>query len=107
MFLKEQGYRVLQAASGQDAMEMWKWHGPRVRLLLTDMVLEDGMTGLELAAKLRAENRSLRVICTSGHKRDDMRHFPELAEGYLFLQKPCRPQTLVAAVRALLDEQQP
>ena len=62
--------------------------------------------GLELAKRLRAENPSLRVICMSGHKREDMQRFPELAGGYLFLQKPCRPQILVAAVRALLDEKQ-
>lgn len=105
--LKERGYRVLQAGSGQDAMEVWKWHGPRVRLLLTDMVLEDQMTGLELAAQLRAENPGLKVICTSGHRRDTMERFPELSEGYRFLQKPCRPQTLLATVRTLLDDKHP
>lgn len=105
--LQERGYRVLQASSSQDAMEVWKWHAPRVRLLLTDMVLEDHISGLELAAKLRAENPGLKVICTSGHPRDTMERFPGLSKGYRFLQKPCRPQTLMAAVRALLDDKRP
>jgi two-component system cell cycle sensor histidine kinase/response regulator CckA len=107
MVLQAQGFRVLQAGSGADALEVWKWHGARVGLLLTDMVLEDHMSGLELAAKLRAENPRLRVICTSGQTREDMKRFPEPVSGYLFLQKPCRPKNLVAAVRALLDEKQP
>ncbi len=105
--LQTQGYRVLQAGSGPDALEAWQWHGPRVQLLLTDMVLEDQMTGLELAAKLRAENPRLKVICTSGHQRDTMERFPGLSGGYEFVQKPCRPQTLLTTVRKLLDEIQP
>ena len=105
--LQKHGYRVLQAGSGKDAMEVWKWHGPRVRLLLTDMVLEDEMSGLELAAKLRAENPRLKVICTSGHQRETMERFPGLSGGFEFIQKPCRPQALVAAVRALLEDKQP
>jgi len=104
--LKEQGYRVLQASSGVEALEVWQWHGPRVRLLLTDMVL-DGMTGLELAAKLRATKPELKVICTTGYQRAALKRFPDLAGGYHYLQKPCRPQTLLAAVRAALDEQTP
>ena len=71
------------------------------------MVLKDQLTGLELAAKLRTENPNLKVICTSGHRRDAMKRFPELAGGYPDLQKPCRPRALVAAVRVLLDEKQP
>ena len=102
--LKDQGYRVLQAASGLEALEVWQWHGPRIKLLLTDMVLEGPMNGLELAARLRAERPSLKVICTSGHQREDMQRFPELTEGYRFLQKPWRPLVLQAAVRALLDD---
>ncbi len=102
--LHGQGYRVLQAGSGPDALEVWKWHASRIRLLLTDMVLEDHMTGLELATKLRAEDPRLKVICTSGHQRDDMECFAELAGDYHFLQKPCRPKTLLSTVRALLDE---
>ena len=105
--LQQYGYRVLQASSGPEAMEVWKWHAPRVRLLLTDMVLEDHMTGLELAAKLRTESPGLKVICTSGHSRETMKRFPEDLGGCHFLQKPCRPQALVAAVRALLDEKHP
>ena len=105
--LKEQGYRVLQAVSGLDALEVWQWHGARVRLLLTDMVLEDNMTGLELAVKLRAENPSLKVICTTGYQREALKLFPGVGGDYRYLQKPCRPQTLVATVRAVLDGQTP
>ena len=103
--LKDQGYRVLQATSGLDALEVWRWHGARVRLLLTDIVLEDNMTGLDLATKLRADHPGLPVICTTGYERAALQRFPGLEGGYHYLQKPCRPQALLAAVRAVLDEQ--
>ena len=107
MVLQEHGYRVLQAGTGEDALEAWQWHGPRVRLLLTDMVLEGGLTGLELASKLRAENPGLKVICTTGYQREALKNFPPVPGGYHYLQKPCRFQTLVADVRTLLDGKQP
>ena len=106
-FLQEQGYRVLQATSGIEALEVWKWHAPRVRLLLTDMVLEDHMSGLELAAQLRVERPGLPVICTSGHSRETMKQFPAPSEGFRFVQKPCRPQSLLEAMRSLLDGENP
>jgi two-component system cell cycle sensor histidine kinase/response regulator CckA len=105
--LQEYGYRVLQAPTSADALEAWKWHGPRVRLLLTDLVLDDGMHGLELAARLRADRPALPVICTSGHSREITNRFPALAGGCHFLPKPCRPQTLLATMRALLDGKTP
>jgi len=101
--LQQYGYRVLQAANATEALEVWKWHGLRIALLLTDMVLEDHTTGLDLAKILRAERPLLAVICMSGHGREIMGRNAELPPGFEFLQKPCRPQALARAVRALLD----
>lgn len=101
-FLKEHGFRVLQAAGAVDALEVWQWHRDRIGLLLTDMVLEEDLTGLELAAQLRIDRPDLRVVCTSGFRTDTMRNFPPLGGGYRFVAKPCRPQVLLAAVRELL-----
>lgn len=101
--LEKNGYRVLQARSAEEALETWAWHGPRIKLLFTDMVLEGSMSGLDLAKRLRAENPALGVICTSGHSRTILADAAEMTERWVFLQKPCRPQTLIRAVRALLD----
>lgn len=105
--LQRYGYRVLQASNGTDALEVWKWHGSRIALLLTDLVLEDHMTGLDLAKKLRAAKPGLGVICTSGYGREIMARSGALPGGCHFLQKPCRPQALAGAVRAVLDGQIP
>lgn len=101
--LRGQGCRVLQAVSGLDALEVWQWHGSRIRLLLTDVVLEDDMNGMELAINLRAENPDLKVICTTGLQREELEDFPELEGGYHYLQKPYRFETLVMALREALE----
>ena len=105
--LKNSGYRVLQVASGAAALETWRWHAARIALLLTDVVLPEGVNGLELAEKLRAEKPTLKVIGTSGFSREMMAGMSRPPAGTIFLQKPCSPPTLAKAIRTLLDEDQP
>jgi DNA-binding NtrC family response regulator len=101
--LKDYGYRVLQANTAADALEVWKWHGARIKLLLTDLVLQDRVTGLDLANKLRGEKNALRVIVMSGQTHEVLERTAARAGDHCFLPKPCRPQALARAVRAALD----
>lgn len=102
-WLKNSGYRVLQADAGQSALEVWKWHSPRIALLLTDVVLPDGVSGIELARKFREERPELRVICTSGFSREMMAQLAHPPDGTFFLQKPSPPAAVLKALRTLLD----
>ena len=47
--LERDGYEVIEASSGLAALELWGSKKPRVDLLLTDMVMPDGISGLQLA----------------------------------------------------------
>src|SRR5258705_2420987 len=60
------GYEVLEAASGVEAIQVWEQHGRKVDLLLTDMVMPDGLTGRELTKQMQAPDSGLKVIYTSG-----------------------------------------
>jgi PAS domain S-box-containing protein len=102
--LQRQGYRVLMAEHGQEALKVWTEHPGQVHLLLTDMVMPEGLTGLELSEKLRADNPDLRIIYMSGYSVDFMENeVTGIQEGFNFLQKPYRPEQLVRAVREVLD----
>jgi len=101
--LQKYGYRVLRANSGPEALETWKWHNARIALLVTDMVMPENMTGLELAKILRGERPTLQVICTSGYSSDAMTDFLSPSPGVSFLHKPYQPRTLAKAVRDALD----
>ena len=101
--LEKHGYKVLQAATGVEAVGLWRQHKQEIALLLTDLVMPENMNGRELAQTLWADRADLKVIFSSGYSADivgkDFKLEPELN----YLQKPYQPQTLVVAVRRCLD----
>lgn len=98
------GYRVLEARSGRDAIAVWTRHQHDIRLLLTDVVMPDGMSGWELARVLVGHNQALKVIYSSGHSADVAAQGVELIDGVNFLGKPYSPQTLAETVHRALGE---
>lgn len=101
--LEKYGYRVLQADSGVSALNLWKAHKDEVNLLLTDLVMPEGISGVELSDKLRSERPDLRIIYTSGYSEDVYKRDLAHTEGITFLQKPYPPSRLAELVRLSLD----
>lgn len=101
--LGSHGYKVLEAADGVEAVEIWREQGGAVALLLTDLVMPGGLSGLELAGRLRADQRGLKVILSSGYSAEIAGRELQLSEGEHFLQKPFTPRELLEAVRRSLD----
>ena len=102
--LQKYGYNVVLAEHGPEALELWEKHPGKIDLLLTDMVMPQGLTGLELSEKLRMKNPDLRIIYMSGYTVDFMgNEVTGIREGFNFLQKPYRPEQLVRAVRQVLE----
>lgn len=106
LILQKYGYRVLEAANAEEAMEVWKRHGHRTSLLFTDLVMTGEMTGRELAERLQSDKPALKVIYTSGYSVETGTHLFELKAGNSFIQKPYQPRTLAQTVRQTLDESQ-
>ena len=102
--LADLGYRVLEAANGADALDVWKKHRAEIHLLLTDMVLPDGMNGKEIARRLVLENPQLKVIYTSGYSAEVAGKDLILQEGVNFLAKPFPIHKLAQTVRECLDK---
>jgi two-component system, cell cycle sensor histidine kinase and response regulator CckA len=101
--LKPYGYNVLQARSGVDALEVWSRYSGAIDLLLTDIVMPDGMTGPELATRLQAGKPDLPVVFTSGYGQKMMAQVLGSRNVARFVHKPCAPRTLAKAVREILD----
>jgi PAS domain S-box-containing protein len=104
-FLRRCGYTVLTAESGVAALEVWKGHRDKIQLLLTDMIMPDGMTGFDLAQRLRSEQPELKVVYTSGYSADIFGKDSTLIRDGHFLQKPYHPHQLAQTVRDCLDQQ--
>jgi len=96
--LEQAGYRVLEAESGPEAVELLGLPGPRVALVLTDVVLP-GMSGPELAGRVAELAPGTPVLLTSGYPDGEIARRGLLAPGAAFIPKPFTPEALVTAVR--------
>ena len=105
--LLRQGYEVVTAHSGAEALRRWPEHRERVRLLLTDIVMPEGVNGWDLADRLLADRPNLRVIYTSGYSPEMVDRQRHLTEGDIFLQKPYNPAHLLESIQAALRDRGP
>ena len=100
--LKQYKYRVIEAGSGIEALRVWDESDGQIDLLLTDMVMPEGMTGRELALQLKKRKPELKVIYSSGYSPDSSgREFGQ--NDTVFLAKPYLPPQLARTVRQSLD----
>jgi PAS domain S-box-containing protein len=100
--LREAGYVVLEAESGEQALRLAQEAGRRIHLLLSDVVMP-GMSGAELARRMAGVVQGLRVLYVSGHAQDALGSQGVLAAGIQLLLKPFTQEVLAARVRAVLD----
>ncbi len=101
-YLTRQGYHVLEAASGQEALHHCNHHVGPIHLLLTDVILPK-MDGLEIGAKVCELRPETRVIYMSGFTDDTLMKHGISAEGISLLEKPFAPSTLLRTIREFLD----
>jgi nitrogen-specific signal transduction histidine kinase len=104
--LESQGYRLLEAANGSEALLLCEQYPEPIHLLVTDVVMP-GMTGRELARLLSALRPSLKTLYTSGYPANAIAHEGVLDPGVSYLPKPFSPSQLAAKVRDVLLEPAP
>ncbi len=105
-YLKSMGYTVLEAASGQDALQQAKDFDATIHLLLTDVVMPE-MGGPELAGQLGTLRPGIKVIFTSGYSEAAIARQDVLDPAVAFIQKPYRPKALARKIREVLGELAP
>ena len=103
IFLRHLGYTIWEATNGLEALRLWREHGNRIRLLFTDMVMPEGMTGLDLTEQLRTQQPGLPVIISSGYSVELLGPHGRTAAGITYLPKPCEPEALARTVRDCLE----
>jgi CheY-like chemotaxis protein len=105
--LSQQGYRVLEAPNGVAALEMWSQHRNEVDLLLTDIIMPEGLSGGKLAEQLLHDKKGLKVIFMSGYPGKESGINLVLGGRIKFLQKPFIPLKLIQTVRECLSSATP
>ena len=99
--LEADGYRVLEAGSGKDAVAVSEGYGEAIHLLIADVVMP-GMDGRSLAERLTAMRPEMQVLYMSGYTDDIIAHHGVLEAGTLLLQKPFTAAALLRRVREAL-----
>jgi PAS domain S-box-containing protein len=102
VLLKTNGYTVLAAENGAEAIELAEHEDRPIHLLLTDVVMP-GMSGREVANYLTAKRPDMRVIYMSGYTNDVIAHHGVLDSGISFIEKPFSQETLMRKLREVLD----
>jgi PAS domain S-box-containing protein len=101
--LQSEGYEVLEAANGREALEIVERYSGRVDLVITDVAMPV-MSGRDLADRLKQRRASLPVLFMSGYTDDEMVRRGLIEPDHPFLSKPFTPEVLAGKVRLLLDQ---
>ena len=99
--LENEGYHVLPAGHGEEALRLFREFDGRIRLVLTDMLMP-AMNGLELAERVRAVRPGTKVLFMSGYIEDEC-----LPLADPLIQKPFTPEALAGKIRSILDAEPP
>jgi PAS domain S-box-containing protein len=100
--LSTNGYKVLEARDGKEAIDISNLYDEQIHLLLTDVIMPR-LSGKELAKHLAEERPGIKVLYMSGYTENAIVHHGVLAPGMEFLPKPFRPDALVMKIREVLD----
>ena len=104
--LRTQGYTVLEAADGHQALTLAQANGAKIQLLITDVIMP-GLSGKTLAEWLGQVNPAVRVLFISGYINNNAVRDAMSKAGTFFLQKPFNPLDLTKKVREAIDTLQP
>ncbi|NJN92621.1 MAG: response regulator [Anaerolineales bacterium] len=101
--LRRQGYKVLTATNGEEALQVGQAYEREIHLLLTDMVMPQ-MNGKDLADRFKILRPDIKIIFTSGYTDKAIVHQGILDADIAFIQKPFTVMDLAQKVRAILDK---
>jgi CheY-like chemotaxis protein len=99
--LREIGHQDVEARDGYAALAVIE-QDPTIGLVLSDIVMPGGMSGLELARTLRQRRPGLPVLLTTGYTQWQSR---VVNEDFVLIAKPYRRETLAAAIRAACERE--
>jgi CheY-like chemotaxis protein len=100
--LVKQGYRVIEARNGVEAIAEAEKYPGNIDLLVSDVVMPQ-MGGPELAERLVRIRPTMKVLCMSGYTDDALVRHGALKGSIAYLQKPITPETLAHKTRTVLD----
>jgi signal transduction histidine kinase/ActR/RegA family two-component response regulator len=102
--LQQNGYTILEAPNGQQALKLCQDYQKSIDLLLTDVVMPGGLSGPDLAGQVSTIRPNIKVLYVSGYVDNEIVKHGVLDADVEFLQKPFSPVALAHKVRNVLDQ---
>ncbi|EEF60472.1 hybrid sensor histidine kinase/response regulator [Pedosphaera parvula] len=103
ILLRRYGYNIIASATGAQALQLSEQVLAGVQLLLTDVVMPEGIDGVELSKQLQGRNPDLKVVFMSGYSAEVLTKNITLPERLMLVQKPFDPKFMLRVVRNTLD----
>ncbi|MDQ7054785.1 MAG: ATP-binding protein [candidate division KSB1 bacterium] len=101
--LQENGYTVISASHGKEALNIIRQSRPQIDIMVTDIIMP-GMSGKELYEQVSRLIPGVRVLYISGYTDNAIVHYGVLEPGTNFLQKPFKPDALLKKIRQTLEK---
>lgn len=101
-FLEMHGYTAIKASSGAEVIDRWPELKDKVDLVLTDLIMPQGVSGHDLGTWLYEQNPDLKIVYCSGFSQANIRRRFKLREGTNFLSKPFSADSLLNTVHQIL-----
>lgn len=101
LVLEESGYRVLEAANGEDALKTFYAGKDSIRLVIFDVIMPHG-SSKPVHDKMLEIRPDIKAIFISGYTKDILQETGMIEEGVHFIQKPILPKELAGTVREVL-----
>jgi two-component system cell cycle sensor histidine kinase/response regulator CckA len=101
-FLKEKGYHVIEAQSGEDGLTKFNMNQHQIDLVLTDIVMF-GMSGLDMVEQFNDSFPRSRIILMTGYSEQAMELDTDETKDYTFIDKPFTLTSLIEVIRTKLD----
>jgi response regulator RpfG family c-di-GMP phosphodiesterase len=100
--LRENGYNILEAANGIEALRMSQNYAQEIHLVITDVVMP-GMGGKTLVSRLKEQRPVIKSLFITGYTDNAISHHGVLDSNIDFLQKPFSREGLIRKAREVLD----
>jgi CheY-like chemotaxis protein len=105
-YLQRDGYRVIEAGDGRQAVMLWEKHKGEIDLILADVMIPGGLNGDQLVERLQADRPDLKAILVSGYSSDVVGRETVPQETTSYLQKPYRLKNLSEMVQGCLAREE-
>ncbi|MBT4769141.1 MAG: response regulator [Rhodospirillaceae bacterium] len=100
--LENLGYKVIEASNGKTALAELKNNSKDIDLLFSDIIMPGGISGIELASRVRSTHPDLAILLTTGYSPEEVNPVAKTGKNWPLIPKPYSKDILAREIRTVL-----